>query len=159
MKFIYMIRTAKQKWNSLVTKQLRKVGIFKRLNVSFLALLLISALFLTFFSFFQYSREINLNLTRYTSMLVQNTRLKIQDTMEEYENMALNFYNDSRIIRAISENSALPETRSPGQEQLFQTNTFLIENRLYSLRQNKKHIVNIQFVTPSRQYCIGVNDW
>ena len=152
MKFIYMIRTAKQKWNSLVTKQLRKVGIFKRLNVSFLALLLISALFLTFFSFFQYSREINLNLTRYTSMLVQNTRLKIQDTMEEYENMTLNFYNDSRIIRAISENSALPETRSPGQEQLFQTNTFLIENRLYSLRQNKKHIVNIQFVTPSRQY-------
>ena len=147
-----MIRTAKQKWNSLVTKQLRKVGIFKRLNVSFLALLLISALFLTFFSFFQYSREINLNLTRYTSMLVQNTRLKIQDTMEEYENMALNFYNDSRIIRAISENSSLPENRSPGQEQLFQTNTFLIENRLYSLRQNKKHIVNIQFVTPSRQY-------
>ena len=152
MKFIHMIRTAKQKWNSLVTKQLRKVGIFKRLNISFLVLLLISALFLTFFSFFQYSREINLNLTRYTSMLVQNTRLKIQDTMEEYENMALNFYNDSRIIKAISENSALPETRSPGQEQLFQTNTFLIENRLYSLRQNKKHIVNIQFVTPSRQY-------
>lgn len=152
MKFIHMIRTAKQKWNSLVTRQLRKVGIFKRLNVSFLALLLISALFLTFFSFFQYSREIHLNLTRYTSMLVQNTRLKIQDTMEEYENMALNFYNDSRIIRAISENSSLPENRSPGQEQLFQTNTFLIENRLYSLRQNKKHIVNIQFVTPSRQY-------
>ena len=152
MKFIHIIHTAKQKWNSLVTRQLRKVGIFKRLNVSFLALLLISALFLTFFSFFQYSREINLNLTRYTSMLVQNTRLKIQDTMEEYENMALNFYNDSRIIRAISENSSLPENRSPGQEQLFQTNTFLIENRLYSLRQNKKHIVNIQFVTPSRQY-------
>ena len=152
MKFIHMIRTAKQKWNSLVTRQLRKVGIFKRLNVSFLALLLISALFLTFFSFFQYSREINLHLTRYPSMLVQNTRLKIQDTMEEYENMALNFYNDSRIIRAISENSSLPENRSPGQEQLFQTNTFLIENRLYSLRQNKKHIVNIQFVTPSRQY-------
>ena len=152
MKFIHMIRTVKQKWNSLVTRQLRKVGIFKRLNVSFLALLLISALFLTFFSFFQYSREINLNLTRYTSMLVQNTRLKIQDTMEEYENMALNFYNDSRIIRAISENSSLPENRSPGQEQVFQTNTFLIENRLYSLRQNKKHIVNIQFVTPSRQY-------
>ena len=92
MKFIHIIRTAKQKWNSLVTRQLRKVGIFRRLNVSFLALLLISALFLTFFSFFQYSREINLNLTRYTSMLVQNTRLKIQDTMEEYENMALNFY-------------------------------------------------------------------
>ena len=50
MKFIHIIRTAKQKWNSLVTRQLRKVGIFKRLNVSFLAPLLISKLFTFFFS-------------------------------------------------------------------------------------------------------------
>ena len=78
MKLLHTIRRAKQKWNLLVTKQLRKVGIFKRLNISFLVLLLTSALFLTFFSFFQYSREINLNLDRYTSMLVQNTRLKIR---------------------------------------------------------------------------------
>ena len=57
MKFIHIIRTAKQKWNSLVTRQLRKVGIFKRLNVSFLALLLISALFLTFFPFSVFQRN------------------------------------------------------------------------------------------------------
>ena len=35
MKLLHTIRRAKQKWNLLVTKQLRKVGIFKRLNISF----------------------------------------------------------------------------------------------------------------------------
>ena len=152
MKLLHTIRRAKQKWNLLVTKQLRKVGIFKRLNISFLVLLLTSALFLTFFSFFQYSREINLNLDRYTSMLVQNTRLKIQDIMKEYESMALDFYNNNKVLRAISENAALSPDQIASEEQLYQDNTFLIENRLYSLRQNKKYIVNIQFVTPDRQY-------
>lgn len=152
MKLLHTIRRAKQKWNLLVTKQLRKVGIFKRLNISFLVLLLTSALFLTFFSFFQYSREINLNLDRYTSMLVQNTRLKIQDIMKEYESMALDFYNNNKVLRAISENASLSPDQTASEEQLYQDNTFLIENRLYSLRQNKKYIVNIQFVTPDRQY-------
>lgn len=152
MKLLHTIRRAKQKWNLLVTKQLRKVGIFKRLNISFLVLLLASALFLTFFSFFQYSREINLNLDRYTSMLVQNTRLKIQDIMKEYENMALSFYNNNKILRAISENAELSQNRNDNEEQTYIDNSFLIENRLYSLRRNKKYIVNVQLVTPDRQY-------
>ena len=152
MKLLHTIRRAKQKWNILVTKQLRKVGIFKRLNISFLVLLLASALFLTFFSFFQYSREINLNLDRYTSMLVQNTRLKIQDIMKEYENMALSFYNNNKILRAISENAELSQNRNDNEEQAYIDNSFLIENRLYSLRRNKKYIVNVQLVTPDRQY-------
>lgn len=152
MKLLNFIRVIRQRWNALVTRKLRKVGIFKRLNISFLVLLLTSAAFLTFFSFFQYSREINLNLDRYTTMLVQNTGLKIQDTMKEYENTALNFYNNSRILRAISENSSFSENMTREEEQRFKENTFLIENRLYSLRQNRKHIVNIQFVSPTRQY-------
>ena len=60
-----------------------------------------------------------------------------------------NFYNDSHH-QSVS-GDLLPENRSPGQEQLSQTNTFLIENRLY-FAPEQKHIVNIQFVTPSRQY-------
>ena len=83
MKLFTFIRTLRHKWNALVIRRLRKVGIFKRLNISFLVLLLTSAFFLTFFSFFQYSREISLNLDRYTTMLVQNAGLKIQDTMKD----------------------------------------------------------------------------
>ena len=152
MKLFTFIRTLRHKWNALVIRRLRKVGIFKRLNISFLVLLLTSAFFLTFFSFFQYSREISLNLDRYTTMLVQNAGLKIQDTMKDYENTALNFYDDIHILNAVSENSALSQNRTPEKETQFQKNTFLIENRLYDLRQNQKYIVNIQFVTPDCQY-------
>ena len=72
--------------------------------------------------------------------------------MKDYENTALNFYDDIHILNAVSENSALSQNRTPEEETQFQKNTFLIENRLYDLRQNQKYIVNIQFVTPDCQY-------
>lgn len=133
-----------------IKKLLRKVGIFPRLIISFLILLLFAALFLTFFSFHQYSREINTNINHYTSLLVQNVSLKIEDKMKEYEDIALRFYNDAQVLQAISENSGLSgKTISPAQ---YDQNTFLIENKLYNMRLNRKYIVNIQFVTPDRQY-------
>ena len=130
MKVITRIRKTKQKLNAFVTKQLRRAGIFRRLNVSFLVLLLTSAFFLTFFSFVQYSHEINLNLDRYTTMLVQNTGLKIRDNMKEYENTALGFYDNSRILNAIVQNSEIPENPTPEEQQIFDDNAYLIENRL-----------------------------
>ena len=72
--------------------------------------------------------------------------------MKDYENTALNFYDDIHILNAVSENSALSQKQTPEEETQFQKNTFLIENRLYDLRQNQKNIVNIQFVTPDCQY-------
>lgn len=96
------------KWNNLVTAQLRKMGIFRRLNTSFLLLLLISAGFLTFFAFYQYSAEINLNLDRYVSLLVQNIELKIQGVMQDYEEVALHFYDDPKVITALTQNAELP---------------------------------------------------
>lgn len=152
MKLFHYIRNLKQHWNSLVKHQLRRVGIFKRLNISFLLLLLISALFLTFFSFNQYSTEINLNLDRHSSLLVQNVVLKIQDIMKEYESLALRFYDDSETISAISANALLSENGSPQEQEQFLQNTYLIENKLYNMRFNRKYIVNIQFVTPTHQY-------
>ena len=152
MKIISRIQKTKQKINAFVTKQLRKARIFKRLNISFLVLLLTSALFLTFFSFFQYSREINLNLDRYTTMLVQNTDLKIRNNMKEYENTALSFYDNSRVLKAIAQNSKMPEELTEKEQQIFDANAYIIENCLYSLRQYRKYIANIQFVTPKHQY-------
>lgn len=101
------------KWNNLVTAQLRKMGIFRRLNTSFLLLLLISAGFLTFFAFYQYSAEINLNLDRYVSLLVQNIELKIQGVMQDYEEVALHFYDDPKVITALTQNAELPPGGRP----------------------------------------------
>ena len=58
MKLIYPFLKLKRKWNVFIKKQLRKVGIFPRLIISFMLLLLFTSLFLTFFTFYQYSTEL-----------------------------------------------------------------------------------------------------
>lgn len=152
MKLFQTVRNTVHRFNSFVKRQLRKVGIFNRLNISFLFLLLAAALFLTFFFFRQYSAELALNLDRYTSLLVQNVNLKIRDTMKQYEDIALSFYDDDRVMRAVTENASLSANQTAAEQQQYEENTYLIENKLYTMRYNQKHIVNIQFVSPKRQY-------
>lgn len=141
-----------QDCNAAVKRQLRKVGIFWRLNLSFLLLLLVSSLFLTFFSFYWYSKEINLNLDRYTSLLVQNVELKIVDTMNLYEDLALGFYDDTAVLHAIAENTRILNGASAYDAARLEANTYLIQNKLYAMSQNKKYIENIEFVSPTGQY-------
>lgn len=148
-RFISKLRQSSSSW---MKKQLRKVGIFRRLNLSFLLLLMISSLFLTFFSFRQYSREINLNLDRYVSLLVQNVELKVADTMKIYEDIALRFYDDADVLTAVSENIRIGQPADEEESALIQENTDIIEHKLYTMSQNRRYIENVQFVTPNRQY-------
>ena len=141
-----------QDCNAAVKRQLRKVGIFWRLNLSFLLLLLVSSLFLTFFSFYWYSKEINLNLDCYTSLLVQNVELKIVDTMNLYDDLALGFYDDTAVLHAIAENTHILNGASAYDAARLEANTYLIQNKLYAMSQNKKYIENIEFVSPTGQY-------
>lgn len=153
MKEATVIKHVKNAWNNAVIAQLRKIGIMNRLRLSFI-LLLISIVLMTFFSYYQYYKEINLNLDRYVSLLVQNVELKITDTMKSYEEIALQFYNEEDVLTALSENAAYAmgtELDGAAKEQ-YEQNRFLIENRLYNLGKNRKYIVNAQLVTPYGQY-------
>lgn len=152
MHTFYLISKLQQSSNLWMKKQLRRVGIFWRLNLSFLLLLLTSSLFLTFFSFHQYSTEINLRLDRYVSLLVQNVELKAADTMKTYEDIALRFYDDARVLAAVSENARIGSPADAEEAALTEQNTRMIEYKLYTMSQNRKYIENVQFVTPGRQY-------
>lgn len=152
MKIIDSLKNVKKCWNNKVKCQLRKVGIFKRLNLSFLLLLMISSIFLTFFSFYKYSDEINLRLNRYVSLLVQNVELKILDKVQSYEKMAVGFYEDRVVLKALEENAELGEPSSDGEKEQQEKNSFVVENKLYEIGKNRNYIKNIQFVSPSRQY-------
>lgn len=152
MHTFHLISKLQQSSNLWMKKQLRRVGIFWRLNLSFLLLLLTSSLFLTFFSFHQYSTEINLRLDRYVSLLVQNVELKAADTMKTYEDIALRFYDDARVLAAVSENARIGSPADSEEAALTEQNTRMIEYKLYTMSQNRKYIENAQFVTPGRQY-------
>lgn len=152
MKLFRTVRSTFHHFNSFIKRQLRKVGIFKRLNISFLLLILTASLFLTAFFFHQYSFELSLNLDRYASLLVQNVNLKIRDTMKQYEDIARSFYDDTLVMNAVTQNASLSASGSPARQARFDANTYLIESKLYSMRRNQKHIVNVQFVSPTHQY-------
>lgn len=120
---------------------LRKVGIFGRLSTAFILILAGSATFLTFFSFNKYSAEIENNNNRYISLLAQNVAMKIEDSMSEYEEMARSFYDDNYTVQALQEKDR-----------------DYIQSKLYNIRDNKKSVVNIQFVTPEEQYYMAEPD-
>lgn len=149
MKMIQRISSLGKRADESIKKKLRRVSLFRRLNTSFMLLIIIASIFLTFFSFFKYSNEISKNIDRYISLLVQNVVLKIEDTMQEYETEVLKFYDDGQVIRALEENAA------PGaaqEDEAYEQNRYLIENRLYQMGYGRKYIVNLQFVTPKEQY-------
>lgn len=151
MKNLSFPKRLKKTWNKIVITHLRRIGILKRLTLSF-SLLLISIILMTFFSYFQYNKEINQNLDRYVSLLVQNVDLKITDTMKTYEDILLRFYNDNEILMALSENASLSADFSENGRARYEQNCFLIENSLYNLGHDRKYIANMQLVTPDRQY-------
>lgn len=132
-----------RKWNEMIQAVLRKGNIFKRLNLSFLVLLFGSAAFIAFFSFDKYSEEIIWNLKQNAEIQVQNVCLKMEDIMREYEDIALQFYDDPQILQAVEEN----KKDNPDKE-----NTSLIEEKLYEMSRQRKYIKNVQFVTDEQQY-------
>lgn len=138
--------------NRRVQTVLRKVGIFWRLNTAFILILVGSAMFLTFFSFYKYAAEIRQSNNRYISFLVQNVEMKIQDRMTEYEKIALTFYDDEGVIKALRENARLKESPSEAEQGIYEQNKDYIQSQLYRIRGNQKNIVNVQFVTRWEQY-------
>lgn len=152
MTVMQKLKSIKKKWNLIMEIMLRRVSIFRRLNISFILLILTSAIFQTFFSFYKYSTEIGANINRYSSLLVQNVELKIQDTMQEYESSALTFYDDKQVIRALSENAKLYPFKTEADKKQYDKNRYYVENRLNDIRYNQKDIVNVQFVSPREQY-------
>lgn len=146
------VLTMRERLNHKIIATFRKVKIFRRLNLAFILLLITTAVFLTFFSFYKYYFEIKKNTNQYISLLVQNVSLKIEDRMGEYEETALSFYDDSKIITALKENRMLQNNKGAMYQEAYEKNCRYIENKLYSIKNGQKYIVNIQFVSPEQQY-------
>ena len=74
-----------------IQKFLRKTSIFRRLTISFLLLIALSASFITFFCIFRYSDLLQKKIEHTVALMVQNAALKAQDVMQEYEELTVSF--------------------------------------------------------------------
>ena len=80
-------------------------------------------------------------------MSVQNIQLKVQDIMQEYEEIAVQFYEDEEVLRAVAENV----TGVEGSD-VFRQNRHIVESKLYHMGHGKKYIKSIQMVSAGKQY-------
>ena len=135
-----------------MTKELRRISIFKRLIVIFVVLSVFTSAFLSLYSFDQYVKEIKTNVVKYLSLLVSNAAIEIEDSLKWYEENAVSFYDDHQIIDSIEENSKLIKKDGYQENETYLNNRNLIGMKLTSLKNGNRYIKNIQFISPKEQY-------
>lgn len=135
----------------------RKVGIFYRVFWSFAILISISAGFLTFFVYMKYSQHNKSHLENQLNLLVQNIAYKIEETMDDYENLALTFYDNITLMDLIHDTEKILRDNPSSEEILCKDNIRIIEEKLYYIKQENRYLKNVQFISENFQYIMRDN--
>ncbi|MDQ6422984.1 sensor histidine kinase [Paenibacillus sp. LHD-117] len=125
-------------FSHVMIKALRSTRIFQRLVVAFFVLIILPSLFITFFTYNKYVNEIETNMEKFLSLLVQNVNVQITDKLNSFERAAVQIYSDSAIISALR--YASMEDR------------LAVGRKLNSVAMNNGYIASLQVVTPTDQY-------
>lgn len=138
------------KFKTNILALVRKVGIFYRVFFSFAILISISAGFLTFFVYLKSSEQMNNNLEKQLQLLVQNVSYKIEETMHQYENLAVSFYDDADLMDFIyaTENGIKDGTDTKETDE----NIKEIEKQLYKIKMGNRYLKSVQFISDNYQY-------
>ncbi len=148
-----MLHGLRKRFGSKMIRLFRKIGIFRRLLLIMLILVILPTGFIILFSFRQYVSEIEKNTEHFLSLLVQNIVFQIEEKMSDYEKQALDFYSDRQILTALAENESISRNDSDfSADQVFLQNRQMIGQRMSRLAGNNRYIRNIQFITEYDQY-------
>ncbi|MDQ8735202.1 histidine kinase [Paenibacillus sp. LHD-38] len=117
---------------------MRTTRIFQRLVVAFFVLIILPSLFITFFTYNKYVNEIETNMEKFISLLVQNVNVQITDKLNSFERTGVQLYSDSTFIDGLQSKS--DESR------------LMVGRKLNSVAVNNGYIASLQVVTPTDQY-------
>lgn len=126
-------------FSHMVIKTLRRISIFQRLVIAFLVLVILPTIFITLFTYNKYVNEIEKNMEKFISLLVQNVNVQIIDKLNSFERLAVQFYSDSTIISKLEDSDS-------------DNNRSIIGQKLNMIAQNNGYIVNMLVITPRDQY-------
>lgn len=121
-----------------IIKGLRTTRIFHRLLVAFFVLIILPSLFITFFTYNKYVKEIETNMEKFISLLVQNINVQMTDKLDSFERSAVQLYSDSAFIDGLQSKSDEDRLR--------------VGQSLNSVAVNNGYIASLQVVTPTDQY-------
>lgn len=147
----------KKKFQTAINRFFRRVPIFPRLFCIMLLLAVIPTGFITIISFRHYVGEIKENTQQFISLLVGNVSVQIRERQETYEQHMRSFYTDKTILDLLEQNAGYAKEDNFKENPAYLENKRKIERHLFSMTENKKHILNLQFITDYDQYCM-LND-
>lgn len=130
-----------------VISSLRQINIFNRLMISFVLLVIVPMIFITFFTFNQYVVEIETNMSKFTSLLVQNVNVQLTDKLKTMEELAIRLYTDSDVIQSLEQDQNLADST-----EIINHNRKLVGQRMNTIARNSNYILSIQVITPNAQY-------
>ncbi|MHA0857130.1 cache domain-containing sensor histidine kinase [Paenibacillus sp. CMAA1364] len=122
-----------------IIKILRKINILQRLIIAFLILVILPTIFITLFTYNKYVIEIESNMEKFISLLVQNVNVQMTDKLTALERVAVQFYSDSTTV------SKLQHTESDD-------NRVIIGRKLNTIAQNNGNVANMLVITPQSQF-------
>jgi len=135
-----------------VIKTLRKISIFQRLMVSFLVLVILPTIFITLFTYNMYVNEIEKNMEKFISLLVQNVNIQITDKLSSLERLSVQFYSDSTIVAMLEENAAIMDAQGDKNGAAYKHNRRIIGQKLNTVAKGSGYGVSMQIITPYDQY-------
>ncbi|OAB45753.1 cache domain-containing sensor histidine kinase [Paenibacillus antarcticus] len=122
-----------------VIKILRKINIFQRLIIAFLVLVILPTIFITLFTYNKYVNEIENNMEKFISLLVQNVNVQITDKLSSFEQLAVQFYSDSTTVSKL-------------EDGVSESNRVIIGQKLNMIAHNNGYVANMLVITPRGQY-------
>lgn len=144
-------------------RQLRKLNLFSRLLMVFCTLLIVSTIFITFFNHNSYAREMEIGLTKYLSVLVQNASFKLDQERGRFEEQMTRLIQSDHFLETLAENKSLKERVAAGDADAvrrYDENTKSIEQTLLQAKKRQNGIKALILVMDEAQYSMaaGAND-
>lgn len=133
--------------------RLRGFGIFKRLMISSLIVILIPNIIIGFFSFRRFSSEMDATIASYSYKTLYSLDTSITISFNEYKDLANSLYRNTALSELLKKCAAIKE----GNPKNFSTSDYEYYKReigkiLYSKQSTDSGIVNIEIVSDDDQF-------
>lgn len=134
-----------------IISYLRKTGIFMRLMLVFIILVVLSTFFISIFNQKQYTEEVRSNTIKNLTLMMENAFFKLNEEKKQIEQISNQFALNENLISCIFEE----ETEDSHASPVNRNNRIYIETYLTHIKQNNSGIKAAIFISNSgKQYTI-----
>jgi two-component system sensor histidine kinase YesM len=137
-----------------IITSVRHISIYKRLVVAFLLVIIIPNLVIGYVSFIIYSKDIEKEIIKNSTQLLDKINLSMQDKLKKYEDISLDLCLDQDINNCLRENKVLKmvlKSNNDVQKQ-YNENKKQINMKLYMTSSISNKILGLEIINATDEY-------